>query len=289
MRCRLPLVFAVAAASLAPSCSEEPTAACSPRAVDPSEPHVFRSGGEERRYQLAIPDADPGPEGLPLVVSLHGHGSSAAEHEANTSLAGQGAQRGFVVVTPDALGDPRRWNFDLRADGPDDYTFVAELVDDLVRRACVDPDRTYVAGSSNGAAFAGLLACTGSAHVTAVAMVIATVPSTCPDDITPSVLTIRGTADTTVPYAGTPEVVATWVEHDVCTAPPREDEPHPGVTRITYDECSGGGQVVLATVDGGTHAWPGGVRADRPGNSAAGIDYSATDEILAFFTRGEPS
>jgi polyhydroxybutyrate depolymerase len=177
---------------------------------------------------------------------------------------------------------PRRWNFDRRADGPDDYAFVTGLLDDIVRRACVDTARVYVAGSSNGAAFAGLLACTEPARIAAVAMVIATVPPTCPDGVTPSVLTIRGTADATVPYGSTPEMVAGWAEHDACTTPPREDEPHPGVTRTTYD-CADGRHVVLATVAGGVHAWPGGAGADRPGNSEAGIGFSATDEVLSFF------
>ena len=286
------LVAVVIVAALASSCgspAEEPAAACAPRAVDPADAQILRSGGQERRYLLAVPDAAPEPAGLPLVVSLHGHGSSAAEHEANTSLAARGRERGFVVATPEGLGDPRRWNFDRRADGPDDDAFVGELVDVLVDRVCVDPDRVYVAGSSNGAAFAGLLACAGSVDVAAVAMVIATVPPTCPDDVRPSVLTIRGTADTTVPYDGTPDMVAAWAEHDGCPDPPREDEPHPGVTRTTYDGCAGGGQVVLATVEGGIHAWPGGTRADRPGNSEAGIAYSATDEVLSFFADVGPA
>jgi polyhydroxybutyrate depolymerase len=286
-------LLAVAVASLAPACtSPDPApppapaggaaAACTPTPV-PDRFHVVESGGRRRRYLLSVPDSPPGPDGYPLVVSLHGHGSGARDHEANTSLAARGRAEGFAVVTPEALGDPRRWNFDRRAGGPDDYAFLAGLVDDLVGRSCADPARLYLAGSSNGAAFAGLWACAGHAQVAAVAMVIATVPPGCPPEVTPSVLTVRGTADVTVPYGATPELVATWADHDGCASPPRDDTPYPGVARTAWGGCAGGGRVVLDTVAGGVHAWPGGTGADRPGNSPAGIGYPATDEVLAFF------
>lgn len=275
-----------------PSCHEESgdsgDSGCTAAPVDPATTQTLRSGGHERRYLLAVPDMPPGAEGLPLVVSLHGHGSSAADHETSTSLADRGREAGFVVVTPEGLGDPRRWNFDRRADGPDDYGFIAELIDELVVRACVDARRVHLAGSSNGAAFAGFLACTDATRGAPVAMVIATVPPTCPDDATPPVLTIRGTADATVPYDGAPDTVAGWADHSGCTGPPRIDEPHPGITRTTYDRCAeDGGPVVLDTVEGGAHAWPGSSNADRPDNSPAGIGWSATDEVLAFFTTAD--
>src|SRR5919109_1207945 len=134
-------------------------AMCTPPRGAPDVPRALRSGGDERRYLLSVPEGDPPAGGFPLVVSLHGHGSSAGEHEANTSLAAEARARGFVVATPDALGDPARWNFDSRPDGPDDYAFVAGLIDDLEREVCIDPARVHLAGSSNGAAFAGFLAC----------------------------------------------------------------------------------------------------------------------------------
>jgi polyhydroxybutyrate depolymerase len=284
-----PLLVVTLLAACAPAHDEgRPTnapdqVACTPPRIAPDAPRTRRSGGEERRYLLSVPDGETPAGGFPLVISLHGHGSTATDHEANTSLAAQARARGLVVATPDALGDPARWNFDRRPDGPDDYAFVAGLIDDLAREACIDPGRVHLAGSSNGAAFAGLLACRGDADIAAVAMVIATVPPTCPPGRHPSMLTIRGTADATVPYAGTEDMAAAWADHDGCPTPPRTDEASPGVTRTTYDACTDDRQVTLVAVSGGVHAWPGSVRADRPGNSAAAIGFSATDEVLSFF------
>ena len=112
--------------------------------------------------------------------------------EAQTRLAAAGTARGDVVVTPQALGNPTRWNFDRSPSGPDDFGFVHALVTDLEHRLCIDPDRVYTAGHSNGAAFAGLLACRAPYDFAALASVSATVPSTCPSGVVPSMLTIHG-------------------------------------------------------------------------------------------------
>lgn len=263
-----------------PAASEE--AACTPPQIVPDVPQTRRVDGEDRSYLLAVPGGAPPVGGFALVVSLHGHGSSGVEHEANTGLAAEGRARGYVVATPDGLGDPARWNFDRRPDGPDDYAFVAGLIDELARTGCVDPARVFLAGSSNGAAFAGFLACTGGVDVAAVAMVIATVPPTCPPDRRPSVLTIRGTADATVAYAGSEDMVAEWADHDGCTPAPHTDEPSPGITRTSYTDCPDGLRAQHVAIAGGIHTWPGTPTAGKPANSRASATYPATGTVLAF-------
>lgn len=239
--------------------------------------HRLTVDGVERSYLLDLPAETPRDHPLPLIVQLHGHGGSAAQLEERTHLGERGAAGGSAVVTPDALGTPARWNFDRRADGPDDFAYIEALVTALGEQLCVDPDRTFVAGSSNGAAFAGLLACTEPYRFAAVAMVIATVPSGCPDEVTPAVITIRGTADTRVPFDGTPALVAGIADHDGCDPEPVTGSPADGVDRTTYGGCRAGSEVVLDAVVGAPHAWP--VDAGAAG------DYQATDEILAFFAR----
>lgn len=241
--------------------------------------------GHERQYLVSVPAERQDAGALPLIVNLHGHGGSPTQHEANTRLGAEGSARGFAVVTPGGLGDPARWNFDQRPDGPDDFRFIDELLTDLTERFCIDEDRTYVAGSSNGAAFAGLLACTAPYRFEAVAMVIATVPSTCPDGVTPARLTVRGTADATVPYGDTPGMVAADARRYRCDLPAPVDHPMPGVDRTRYAGCAGDAEIVLDTIIGGVHAWPGGTSAARADNSRAGVEFSATDEVLDFFAR----
>lgn len=251
-------------------------------ATDPDGPRAGRRtlahDGVERSYLIHLPDSAATREPRPLIIELHGYASSAEDLEARTGLGAKGAARGAVVVTPDGLGSPARWNFDRRPDGPDDYGFIDALVTDLEARYCIDPDRVFVVGSSNGAAFAGFLACTEPYRFAAVAMVIATAPTTgCPDAHRPSVLTIRGTADAHVPFAGTPELVAEEAERAGCDAEPRTEHPASDVDRTRYTGCRAGREVVLDAVNGGTHRWP------VPAPGSADGSYDATDEVLSFF------
>jgi polyhydroxybutyrate depolymerase len=232
--------------------------------------------GTERSYLVRVPAGrEPGARS-PLILALHGFGGSADELEDTTHLGADGSARGALVVIPDAATAPARWNFDRRPGQPDDFAIVDTLVADLIERACVDPARVSVAGSSNGAAFAGLLACTDPYRFAAVAMVIATVPSGCPDTVTPSVLTIRGTADTHVRYDGTPELVATIAERAGCDASPTREPVATDVERTRYTGCRNGAVVVLDSVIDGPHAWPGSRGTDPAGG------YGATATILDF-------
>jgi polyhydroxybutyrate depolymerase len=248
-----------------PSCSSTADAGVGSIVVD----------GIERAYALHLPAATGEPS--PLVVLLHGHRGSAAGITAASGLPDAAVAEGYVVVVPEGLGDPARWNFDGRPDGPDDGAFLDALLAELAATACVDPRRVALVGSSNGAAFAGTRACTAAALV----MVIATLPPDCPA-ARPSILTIRGTADATVAYDGTPEMVAAMAADAGCGDDALVDTPHPGVERTTYVDCAGGGSVVLDTVHGAAHTWPGGPEAQRPGNSDAGRTFDASAEVLAF-------
>jgi polyhydroxybutyrate depolymerase len=257
---------------------------------------TFTFDGDRRQYLLAIPPEDDGTRHLGLIFDFHGHGGSMADHAADTGMAAEGTGRGYVVVTPQALGDPARWNFTDAADQPDDFGFVDALVTDLSRRLCIDEDRVFVAGHSNGSAFAAFLACRYPYEIAGVAMVSATTPVTCPDGIAPAALAVHGTADPIVAYEGggrrnlppAPEIMAGWAEHHGCSPVPVADTAATaaGVERSIWDGCLEGSEIVLDAVDGGRHAWPGSQQAaNAAGNSEAGRTFPATTEILDFFDR----
>jgi len=264
----------------------------------PVEPgaQTLRYGGRDRDYRLALPEGSGDRSGHPLVLNLHGFSSNMDKHDANASVGAEGAARGYIVVTPQALGLPRRWNIAAAEDQPDDFGFLHALVADLSGRLCVDPHRVYAAGVSNGAAAAAQLVCQPPYSFAAVAMVSATVPAECPPEHPVSVLAIHGTADPQVPYNGgkvggegltvppAPKVVEWYAQRYGCATPPVRDEPVPGVQRVRHAGCRGGEEVVLDTVVGGRHEWPGSKAA--LGDSAvtgAGKTFSATTAILDFF------
>ncbi len=257
--------------------------------------------GMVRRYTIAVPVTYDGTTALPLALSFHGWGGSGAEHEANTAVAARGVERDVVVVTPDATGSPAEWNmFDDPTRTPD-FDHVGRLVDSLLDTYCLDPDRVFAVGHSNGAAFTGFLACREPYRFAAVAMVAATIPSTCPAGRTPSVLAISGDSDPQVPYdggsvgggatqiPGAVETMAGYRERYGCAGDAAVSEPVPGVRSERSTDCTSGAVVGFDTVAGGTHPWPGGPSATAdPTNSEAGRTYDATGAILEFFLAAPP-
>lgn len=298
---RWPNLIALGLTVITAACGDRQPDAASPAACTPARPALAGAGarslvhdGVERSYLLAVPADDDGRTARPLVLNLHGHGGSMTQQETNTRLGELGAARGVVVVTPEALGSPRRWNFDRAPGQADDYGFLHALLADVTATLCIDPERVALAGHSNGSAFAALLACDPPYEARALAMVSATVPPSCPDGVAPSVLAIHGTADATVPYdggalGGARLVVDRWAERSGCVAPPREEEIFPGVVQRSFDGCAGGAAVTLDSVQGGVHAWPGSAAAiARRENSEAGRTFPASERILDFFTERLP-
>jgi polyhydroxybutyrate depolymerase len=117
------------------------------------------------------------------------------------------------------------------------------------------------------------------------------------------VLHIHGTADRFAPFAGGPgeglsqtdfrsvdESVATWVALDGC---PREartialpDTESDGMqsTRTSWGPGRDDSEVVLVTVEGGGHTWPG-VRSRLELLGPSTLDFSANELMWEFFER----
>lgn len=266
---------------------------CEPAGRAPAgEPQVLRHGGQERAYLLALPDGYDGTTAHPLVLNFHGWASSKEEYEELTRMAERGTARGYVVATPDALGDPAEWNMFEQPGRADDYGFADALVDELTGRLCIDPDRVYASGLSAGSAFAGFLACRAPYRFAAVAMVAAFIPPTCPAEHAPSVIAFQGTADPLVPYRGGQvsgggigipaalDTFAVYAEQFGCDEPVVEGGPVAAVERRRLPGCAGDRDVVLHTIVDGGHEWPG---AAGTAVAAAGGRFFATDTILDFF------
>jgi polyhydroxybutyrate depolymerase len=214
------------------------------------------------------------------VLVLHGFASSSAQFDRETDFPALGTARGDVVVTPDASGSPTNWNIFGAPNQPDDYGFVRALLASVIPRSCVDRARVYVAGHSAGSAFAGFLACKPPYLFAAVAMVSATVPSTCPRTVTPAIISVHGTADPVVPYDGglgigqtvpippVRQTDAQLARDRHCATSPVDDHLAPHVARRRYRACEHGDDVELLTLEGGGHLW-------EPGTTARILDFFA--------------
>ena len=268
-------------------------------------PGTVHVGGRTRRYLLHRPPRPAAPG--PLVILLHGDAGNPRSVQRITGMDALADQEGWWVVYPQGSGwmdwPPRSWNAGTccgyaRNARVDDVAFIRALIEALERAHPIDPARIYAAGLSNGGMMAHRLACELSDRLAAVAVVAGalTVPACAPAHPVP-VLMIHGTADRYVPYEGGRGVLEPtgrldppvetvsrfWVSQNGCTGAPSVQRTG-RVTRADYPGCAERAHVVLYTIDGGGHAWPGGRRGWRFGAPPA-PEVSATRWIHEFFVQ----
>ncbi len=259
-----------------------------------SQDGAIEFGGLRRTYILHVPPSYDGTRRTPLVLNLHGFSSNARQQAIYSGLPAKGDRVGFIVITPDGTGAPQHWTYPGLGD-VDDAGFLGALLDRAAADLCVDEKRVYVAGMSNGSAFAQQLACKMPERIAAVAAVGALVfPARCGTDRPIAVIAFNGTEDACVPFQGGTSqcgqrlpvpageaAAADWAKHDGCNAEPARQRFSEHVRTVAYSECDGNAAVVLYVIEGGGHTWPGAIDVPRLG--ATTHEVNATDEIWSFF------
>jgi polyhydroxybutyrate depolymerase len=260
----------------------------------------FVSSGEKREYLLYVPRTYDRRRQTPLVISMHGAGLwGAAQKETSQWNALADSER-FIVVYPSGVGGTgvRVWRAEPGPDLMKDVRFISELIDTLKRSYSIDSTRIYANGLSNGGGMSFVLSCTLSNRIAAVGMVAAaqTLPWTwCKDVRAVPMIAFHGTADPEIPYNGgsswisprpfpsTPRWAEIWARRNRCEPNPIDSAVAADVTSRTYTNCADDAAVVLYTVHGGGHTWPGGKPLPEwfVGRTTRSID--ATSLMWAFF------
>ena len=256
------------------------------------------SSGEAREYLLHVPKSYDPSRPAPLVISMHGADLWPAAQMEISRWNTVADENGFIVVYPSGVGGrgPRVWRMDGEAP---DVHFIADLIDRLEASYNIDPSRIYADGLSNGGGMAFVLSCTLSDRVAAVGLVASAqlLPwSWCTDRRPVPMIAFHGTGDRLAPYHGgtspvvprhplpsIPDWTASWARRNGCGAKPDESAVAADVTRLEYTGCSNDAAVVLYTIHGGGHTWPGGGPAPEwlVGRMSNGVD--ATRRTWAFF------
>jgi polyhydroxybutyrate depolymerase len=256
---------------------------------------TIASGGIDRQYMLHVPDGYTGATATALVFVFHPSGGTAQGIADLTGFGPAAEQRGdWIAVFPEATGTPQGWNAEAFSAGEDDIAFVRELLASLEASLCIDPQRVYATGYSNGGAMAMRAACDIPDVFAAVAPVASTYPS-CRAAV--PIIAFHGSQDPAVPYDGgvTPDdgvnhspvhrAVSEWARAIGCDALPVISRAAMDVELATYGRCPfGDGDALLYTVLNGGHTWPG-AAIDAPVETAGATTHaiSATDLILEFF------
>ncbi|HKE89984.1 MAG TPA: PHB depolymerase family esterase, partial [Gemmatimonadales bacterium] len=241
---------------------------------------------------------------VPLVISLHGAGLwGAAQREISQWNRLADRERFLVVYPSGAVGaGPRVWHLDVNDSFPQDVRFIAALIDTLAAQYDIDRARIYADGLSNGGGMAFALSCTLSDRIAAVGLVAPALILPwrwCTDRHPVPAIWFHGTADRAAPYHGgtswvapepfpsIPAFVAKWSQRNRCGETPRDSAVAQDITKTVYTECTDDATVVLYTIRGGGHTWPGGGPLPEAWVGPTNREIDATNLLWEFF-RGHP-
>ena len=268
--------------------------------------HVSNGDGD-RTYLLYRPASLSQQTPAPLVIVLHGGFGSGSQAERSYHWDALADRQGFVVAYPDGIN--HSWNAGGFCCGPalrgnvDDLDFLTRLIQASLAGENIDPKRVYLTGMSNGAAMAYRYACEGAYPIAAIGPVAGTFSFSCAQPRAISIMAIHGLSDHHVPFAGgqgtkgvtkgrwvpVPETLEVFRKADRCQPPTNRQD---GLLQTATAQCAEGRAVVLITIEGAGHQWPGGLartgivrgllQGDPPSTA---LDATAT--LWAFF-RGHP-
>jgi polyhydroxybutyrate depolymerase len=258
-------------------------------------------GGQYRSYRLYVPAVYTGATSRPLILNLHGYTSNAQEQQLYSTFMPIADTANFLMVYPNGtyIAGQRFWNAGISLSLVNDIAFLSALIDSLNLTYNINLNRVYATGMSNGGYMSHTLACELSNRITAIASVTGSIFKTqygvnCHPTRPVPVMQIHGTIDPTVPYNGSAtsapidSVVKYWVTKNSCnTTPTFSNVPNintaDGCTaeHYQYNGGTGGSNVELYKIIGGTHSWPG-----FPfGGVGTNLDINASKEIWRFFSK----
>jgi polyhydroxybutyrate depolymerase len=261
----------------------------------------FVSSGEKREYLLYVPKSYNRSTPTPLVISMHGAGLWGASQRDISRWNELADAKGFIVVYPSGAGGKgvRIWRAEPGEDLKKDVRFISALIDTLRASYNIDSSRIYANGLSNGGGMSFALSCELSNRIAAVGLVAAaqTLPwRFCTDQRPVPMIAFHGTEDPDVPYNGgsswisatpfpnVPSWTAHWARRNRCASDPVDSAVALDVIRRTYRECADAAPVVLYTIRGGGHTWPGGKRLPEWFAGRTTHSINATSLMWTFFS-----
>lgn len=254
-----------------------------------------------RNFWVHFPPGFNNAQHLPVVINMHGSGSTGAEEEFYSRMSETSDSNKFIVVYPDGIN--KVWNSGFTPpynSAPDDVGFIGKIIDTLYTLYNIDLSRVYSTGMSNGGFQSYRLACDLENRIAAIASVAGALTDlqviNCVLSRHIPVMEIHGTADPLVPYGGetgiksVEETIDFFTNADQChngndttVWPNLDPNDSSTVARIRYANCGSGTEVVLFKIYGGGHTWPNAYYPYIYGPTNHDLD--ASQEIWNFFKR----
>lgn len=273
---------------------------------------AITSGGQQRTFLVHVPANVPANPGVVLV--FHGGSvGSAGTLQGNIGLDAVADRDGFITVYPETLG--KNWTDGRVATqgGPNDVQFTRDIVAYMQKTYGVSASKIFATGISNGGIFDYKLACDAPGLLRAIAPVAANMAdqlhADCGAPKPMPLMMFMGVDDPLMPYDGgypklkamlekvqgpltdqmmsSVDTAAFWAGVNGCGGSSSKNLPDAvsdgtTVTEMDFASCNRG-SVVLFSINGGGHAWPG---TGKSGGKLTGKntnDISANEEMVAFF------
>jgi len=250
----------------------------------------LRTGTVTGSYELSVPATYRRRHPAALVIAFYGFASDPSQFSTLTGLPTRGSGDGYLVAVPHDQAGEAEWQFSGHGT---DAAFVDGVVGSLEDTYCIDERAVFAVGFSAGAAFTIAYSCAHEDQIAAMVTVAVEFQLGCTRPL--SLLAFHGTSDPLVPYTngatglslpgvkvrGTQLNMGDWARLDRCRTDPRRRVIGSQVVRQQWVGCADGTRVVLYTIVGGGHAWPGADPALAIGLTTQQV--GATSEALAFF------
>jgi polyhydroxybutyrate depolymerase len=323
------LVTPISSASASASTTVSSVSRASPGCTDVSapsgtQPLSFSADGETGSYLEQLPSNAASKRALPVIFDFHGYAESGQAEASFSRLSTYGRTHGFVTITPwiDDQAIPQ-WASNV---GSQDTDWFGSLLTHIEGSSCIDENRVFVTGYSNGGFMALAVACQFSQRIAAAAPVAGlAVGPRCRPSRPVSLIAFQGTADPYLHYNGTPsqaaenlpapngsgetegqyakqfgannpfkkgptipQQAAVWAKRIGCSIGETTTPVASKVALLSWS-CPRGAEVYLYRIRGGGHAWPGSVgsAALRSAIGYTTFQISANALMWKFF-RGHP-
>jgi polyhydroxybutyrate depolymerase len=268
--------------------------------------------GLERFYTFYLPPAYNAKTPMSVVLNFHGGGGNSKTQRHISRMDETADRHGFIVVYPQGtnkeslMRNGYTWNAGsccgwAQEHGIDDVKFIRMLLDSLEQELNIDTRRIYATGISNGAMMCYRLACEMADRIAAIAPISGPMGmESCKPARPVSILHFHGTDDQFAPFAGgvgsrslpgqkfesVKNSISTWKKTlGLENVSPRIHQINPSVIEEEYQ--SDKAELVLCTIQGGGHTWPGG-QFGFLGKRVLGemnMTISASEKMWDFFKR----
>lgn len=254
-----------------------------------ADSYVCTYKGTKRRFILCLPE-NYIPDSVPLIIMLHGYGSSAYFFKNQTEFHTDANAANYAVVyvtgipRQDMPGSSNGYNYSNDKYGKQDLSFLSDLAEYLQKKYSLNRKKLFAVGFSNGGFMCNNIAVKKNNTFTAVASVAGMMPKNVWDvrrkKSRISFLQINGTKDDVVPMRrnGSNKYNPNPAMEDVIEYFAASNNVQNELTTEKLSDSSEmsdyGNKVRWILTDEGRHGWP----------SPGFCGYNVNKAILDFFS-----